>query len=127
MGSPRAFYFISCLSFREWHDLSSHLSARPLISNFLLVWCLKRTTFLMKIYLPVVFIMTRFAVDVLKRLLSPGYLVEYFMLNFDLLTPQSLRQSVVKEFCSNFSLRALELGITLCRQLGANCRRIVLS
>lgn len=81
----------------------------------------------MKICLPVVFIMTCFVIDVLKRLLSPRYLLEYFMLNFDLLALQSRRQSVVKEFCGNFSLRVLELGIALCRQLGANRGCIVLS
>lgn len=76
----------------------------------------------MKIYLPVVFIMTCFAVDVLKRLLFP----RYFCLNIscltlnDLLTLQSLRQSVIKEFCSNFSLGVCELYKALCRHLGEN-------
>lgn len=34
MGCPRAFFFISRLSFRKRHDFSFHLSARPLTSDF---------------------------------------------------------------------------------------------
>lgn len=76
----------------------------------------------MKIYLPVVFSMTCFVADVLKRQLFP----RYFCLNIsrltlnDLLNLQSLRHSMIKGFCDTFSLRVLELYTILYKRLGTD-------
>lgn len=121
-GLSQRFFCVSCSSFRKWHNLSFHLSASPLTSDFLLVWCLNKTTFSTKIYLPVIFIMICFAVDVLRGLLFPRYFrlsISCLTLN-DLLTLQSLRQSVTKEFCNTFSVRVFELYTASCKHLGAN-------